>query len=206
MAFDFMPPVEGGAKGLCHRCRATKPRDAFGPSPKPNRARDHICLSCRAEMDAAPARRGRPKGVKRQPNVCTGCSKHVAERIQGEWICAPCRAKKSVAYKHRVGIHKARPAPVVPSDVPDRTWRAIEERNARDAWRYWVKVKAPKAWLDAYHHGGGTVVCEATGHGRGLRHQPKNIAFDIGQTQSLGCGRSSATMIARPSVADMESN
>jgi 5-methylcytosine-specific restriction endonuclease McrA len=33
----------------------------------------------------------------------------------------------------------------------EREGTALSIRNARDAWWYWLRVKAPKAWLDAYY-------------------------------------------------------
>jgi hypothetical protein len=39
----------------------------------------------------------------------------------------------------------------MPWDVSATTWKRIIEKNARDAWRYWINVKAPKAWLDAFN-------------------------------------------------------
>ena len=44
---------------------------------------------------------------------------------------------------------------------PEATWRALEISNARDAWRYWLKIRAPRSWLHAYHEAGKR-------HGRGL--------------------------------------
>lgn len=151
MAFDGMPPLEGGAKGLCLRCRVLKPKSAFGPPRRKNKARDHNCLECRAEMAAAPARVGRPIGVSRQANVCTGCACYVAERRFGEWICAPCKSRKNYDWKVRAGRASPKPERITPLDIPDAKWRALEEKNARDAWRYWLEVKAPRSWLIAHY-------------------------------------------------------
>lgn len=94
---------------------------------------------------------GRPKGVSREPNKCTGCGVYVAAKRVGEWLCAPCRSKKNRDWRVRAGLAKPRPERVTPSDIPDAKWRAIEERNARDAWRYWVEVKAPRSWLHTHY-------------------------------------------------------
>jgi hypothetical protein len=48
------------------------------------------------------------------------------------------------AHKQRLG------EPVLPEDYHASAWEKLAEQNARDAWRWWFKVKAPQWWRDAY--------------------------------------------------------
>ena len=99
-----------------------------------------------------PMRRlGRPPGVTREPNVCKGCECRVSDRLFGEWICRTCRNARAKEWKVRAGRVKPKTSALMPWDVPDRIWAKVAERNAQEAWRYWIETKASKDWLAAYH-------------------------------------------------------
>lgn len=63
--------------------------------------------------------------------------------------CRPCRAARKRERRRKLWPNGRDPRFVhrpTPADWPEDVWRQLEERNARDAWRYWVKVKAPDRW------------------------------------------------------------
>lgn len=77
-------------------------------------------------------------------------------RGRGGWVCHPCDLSRKKAWNAKVARSKGRESYLPrsgawarkrrPDEIADGRWRALEERNARDAWRYWIKVKAPRWW------------------------------------------------------------
>ncbi len=68
--------------------------------------------------------------------------------------CRPCRAARKRERRREAGpVKVGRPFArrPTPADWPEHVWRRLEERNAREAWRHWIKVKAPDSWKRQYH-------------------------------------------------------
>jgi 5-methylcytosine-specific restriction endonuclease McrA len=54
--------------------------------------------------------------------------------------------------------------------APDAHWDRLAEANALQAWRYWIRVKAPIGWRAAYHEASGREPWLAPGLRKPERH------------------------------------
>ncbi len=110
---------------------------------------------------AHPRRVSKPPIRKPGPDTytCKECGCYMPERHKREWRCSGCKAAqkrrdrlKAAEGKKLSRISKSKfKLGLMPCDHSEYIWRAIEERNARDAWRWWVEVKAPAEWLARYN-------------------------------------------------------
>jgi 5-methylcytosine-specific restriction endonuclease McrA len=172
VAAVVLPPAGAGKPRLCERCRQRKPRDQFGP---PHRKRDTVdsrCLDCRAEIGRPGRSRGRP-AHNRFDGPCPRCGSPVERDSAGKRRCGACRnagnallnaertSEQRRAERQRAAERKGKrytpgvkpweapkPGFTLPSDFAESRWRALERRNAIEAWRSWV-ARAPAWWLAA---------------------------------------------------------
>ena len=78
-----------------------------------------------------------------------------------EWVCAPCfreekrdaraRAAKIAGkvFRPHVKAGKASALNKLLAPPSEAAWQLVEKRNALQAWRHWLEVRAPKPWLKA---------------------------------------------------------
>jgi hypothetical protein len=143
----------------CRRCGEGKPFAEFGPATTPGRLCDVYCKSCRAEWT--------PKHLlgKRNKHYCIQCAAHMEsprwrDATRTEWICSDecARARKrdwkrkAIARRQAAAVAKLGYARKRTRSLPisDKTWDSLAERNAAQAWQWWLAQKAPDWWLQAH--------------------------------------------------------
>ena len=118
----------------CGVCKDTKPLRAYDLLASGNARKDcRDCLRVQAKQRMAEKRKaGEYKRSDKEKRRKSLYKANAAQREGSVYI--PEHAKRYLVSK-----------PI------DKEYRSRAKRNARDAWRYWVKVKASNEWLDSYY-------------------------------------------------------
>ena len=118
----------------CGVCKETKPLDAYDLLPSGNTRKDcRNCLRVKAKQRMAEKREIGEYKISDKVKRRKALYKANAAQREGR-VYIPEHAKRYLV-----------------SEPLDKEYRARAKRNARDAWRYWVKVKANNEWLDSYY-------------------------------------------------------
>lgn len=93
--------------------------------------------------------RTRPsKAIKHHPRPCVVCGTYFAPKKKNGRTC--CVEHASILYDLKRG--RSHPVQVAYENSirEEHKISMLSERNAEQAWRYWINVKAPSRWLDQY--------------------------------------------------------
>lgn len=89
---------------------------------------------------------------------CRRCSAYMAERRRNDWICPECfklerrELRAKAAAKQGRTLYRYRSADWLrskPKPNTEQELEALAEKNAKQAWSYWLQAKAPADWLRA---------------------------------------------------------
>lgn len=132
----------------CKRCKEHKSADGFGPPTRLGRSVDVVCSACRSVMQPHRWRGDLHKS-------CCRCGAYVEKPQKNWWICGPCLLKDKQArrakaaeregrqlYQWRSGDWSRHP------DFDERQAAKLARQNARQAWEWWLTVKAPAWWIE----------------------------------------------------------
>lgn len=95
-----------------------------------------VCCDCKQEKPASEYYKQRDS---RRPGLV-----HLRCR------CIPCTQAKKNAKRRKSDAAIAEMRKRALDRIPGEPTEQLIERNARDAWRYWINELAPETWLDRY--------------------------------------------------------
>lgn len=116
----------------CFRCDAIKPLSQFHKDSKKFDGRQVRCIDC------VTLKRPKPRGWYQMT-----AQERVSARRDRK-----CRLKRDARVRAAAAQGRKLGAPAT-ADI-ERRYKSLIERNARDAWKHWMAVRAPAEWLDAY--------------------------------------------------------
>lgn len=134
----------GRKRKYCRDACTVAARDARDAQKRAKRRKSASCSQCRSPLP--------PRRLKYCSDTCADqaeseCRNFQVERIRTDTNKGRCgpptktqwerSARRSVRLKYR-GITQAYPDSLI-------------KRNATDAWRYWIKEKAPDGWMERYY-------------------------------------------------------
>jgi 5-methylcytosine-specific restriction endonuclease McrA len=129
--------------------------DAVGGEVRPRNFRDRHRDSAKVKANCKRYAERHPERIRAQSNKQT--MRRAARRKQDPAFLARVRKDKA-NYRKRlrdrgISSHSGQPFVFPLRHLPDgsQTETALIASNARQAWIYWLKIKAPGGWLDVYY-------------------------------------------------------
>lgn len=124
----------------CNRCGAEKPLDEFPPKKfrSGNRGWHSRCRACKRvdDLERYHSKKDDPEFRERfRANARRAASKRTKEQRREE--------------KRRLAERRGKPYRPI-SQLTERQVTRLAEANARQAWKHWLDVLAPDAWVAAY--------------------------------------------------------
>lgn len=127
---------------VCRKCKQQKPLPEFGWADEHNT--NDRCKACAADI-AEWRKTTKPRDYYHTPEYKRLQWKRMCERQGRPYY--PGRGNNPNTRIALVANAYSSHSYALPSDFAESTWRAIEEQNARDAWRYFLRERASEEWL-----------------------------------------------------------
>lgn len=136
----------------CTRCGESKALDLFRPGK--NQCRECYRTIRRERYASSDAEREKARQYAREQRERLRADPN-GRAVRRQW-------KRNVVARYRAAglTNQGKPRAIRASSwirgaVPDAHWDRLAEANALQAWRWWMKAKAPLGWRRAYHEAAG---------------------------------------------------